>query len=169
MNHSTALLSLVSLLFSVASGQQHHEQQGASSSSLRLRGAGRRRLQEGMQLPDVIADAVGIEGGEGGDDEQQQAPQEGGDIQDGGESSDGSLEEEEGDPQEEIPEPEEPVLTEEEIQQKQMRSYLGGLIPAVDQNILPSYLRSTSDTQGGYVMDLIYTREAANQSYATRT
>ena len=165
MNHSTALLSLVSLLFSVASGnsvnidtnnqQQHHEQQGASSSSLRLRGAGRRRLQEGMQLPDVIADAVGIEGGEGGDDEQQQAPQEGGgDIQDGGESSDGSLEVEEGDPQEEIPEPEEPVLTEEEIQQKQMRSYLGGLIPAVDQNILPSYLRSTSDTQGGYVMDL---------------
>ena len=90
-------------------------------------------------------------------------------IQDGGESSDGSLEVEEGDPQEEIPEPEEPVLTEEEIQQKQMRSYLGGLIPAVDQNILPSYLRSTSDTQGGYVMDLIYTREAANQSYATRT
>ena len=162
MNHSTAILSLVSLL-AVASGSVtitepfNDRVQDAPSSSLRGAGsAQRRRLQEGMQLPDIIADAVGIDGGNGG---EQQAPQLGDFPQEGGGQSpegggdiQGGKEEE---PQEESPEPEpEQVLTEEEIQQKQMRSYLGGLIPAVDANILPLYLRNTQDTQGGYVMDM---------------
>ena len=45
-------------------------------------------------------------------------------------------------------------LTPEELNQKQMRSYLGGLIPAVDENILPMFLRNTLETKGGYAMDL---------------
>ena len=45
-------------------------------------------------------------------------------------------------------------LTPEELNQKQMRSYLGGLIPSVDENILPMFLRNTLETKGGYAMDL---------------
>ena len=45
-------------------------------------------------------------------------------------------------------------LTEEELHQKQMISYLGGLVPAVDSNILPLYLRDVQDLNGGYRMDL---------------
>ena len=49
---------------------------------------------------------------------------------------------------------EEVQLTEQELHQKQMISYLGGLVPAVDSNILPLYLRDVQDLNGGYRMDL---------------
>jgi len=47
-----------------------------------------------------------------------------------------------------------PELTQEEIEAKQIRSYLGGLYPAVDVNMCPIYLRDTADMTAGYTMDL---------------
>ena len=39
-------------------------------------------------------------------------------------------------------------------QAQYMQAYLGGLIPAVDSNILPLYLRDTYDVNNEYTMDL---------------
>lgn len=41
----------------------------------------------------------------------------------------------------------------EETQEKQMKSYLGGLYPAVDKDTMPVYLRDTLDTGGGVALD----------------
>ena len=47
-----------------------------------------------------------------------------------------------------------PQPTQEEMEAKQMRAYLGGLLPAVDSNMCPLYLRDTTDMSSGYTMDL---------------
>ena len=46
------------------------------------------------------------------------------------------------------------VPTQEEMEAKQMRAYLGGLFPAVDINMCPLYLRDTTDMSSGFTMDL---------------
>ena len=45
-----------------------------------------------------------------------------------------------------------PQLDEETLQ-KQMRSYLGGLYPPVDRDMLPMYLRNIDDTEVHWVLD----------------
>jgi len=46
------------------------------------------------------------------------------------------------------------VVIDEATQQKQMKSYLGGLYPPVDKDMLPLYLRDTADTPEASMFDL---------------
>ena len=127
----TFLLSIVGLLAITSSHAQ----------DVSLRGHGR-RLQEQpmsdqMPSPDNIQQQL-EEGAPQGQPEQQIEPQ-----------AEQQLVEDD-----QIIEQSPPQPTQEEMEAKQMRAYLGGLLPAVDSNMCPLYLRDTTDMSSGYTMDL---------------